>query len=168
MYRYRRGTQISLSRCFLASALARSRKLFLELFGIVMEFQYDTTPTSTLLDNFWGYCIYFSFFSNYLEDSTVDSSLIFAKFCRVFLRSIFVNPPPLCLSAWRQKSPEQHFPRDSRRSRRTSRQSFEVSSWIFLARVNFPPPPAPPCSNVVESFFFSFPRNTWARVVACV
>lgn len=52
MYRYRRGTQISLSRCFLASALARSRKLFPELFGIVMEFQYDTTPTSTLLDNF--------------------------------------------------------------------------------------------------------------------
>lgn len=43
MYRYRRGTQISLSRCFLASALARSRKLFPELFGIVMEFQYSNS-----------------------------------------------------------------------------------------------------------------------------
>lgn len=168
MYRYRRGTQISLSRCFLASALAWSRKLFPELFRIVMEFQYSNSIPHrrrrcwTIFEDI----VYIFLFFRIISRTIQSILLLFLPSFAEFFSDQFSST--LLLSAWRQKSPEQHFPRDSRRSRRTSRQSFEVSSWIFLARVNFPPPPAPPCSNVVESFFFSFPRNTWARVVACV
>lgn len=119
-----------------------------------MEFQYSNSIPHrrrrcwTIFEDI----IYIFLFFRIISRTVQSILLLFLPSFAEFFSDQFSST--LLLSAWRQKSPEQHFPRDSRRSRRTSRQSFEVSSWIFLARVNFPPPPAPPCSS--SPFFFHF------------
>lgn len=167
MYRYRRGTQISLSRCFLASALARSRKLFPELFGIVMEFQYSNSvphQRRRCWTNFEDIIYIFLFFL-----SRGQYSRFFSYFCQVLPSFSQINFRQPSSSRLDGKNLPNNISRGTRvvhiaQAGKVSRSRAEfflhVSTFLLLLLLRAPTSSSP--------FFFSFPRNTWARVVACV
>lgn len=169
MYRYRRGTQISLSRCFLASALARSRKLFPELFRIVMEFQYSNSILHRRCWTIFEDIIYIFLFFRIISRTVQSILLLFLPSFAEFFSDQFSSTLLLSASRLNGKNLPNNISRGTRvvhvaQAGKVSRSRAEfflhVSTFLLLLLLRAPTSSSP--------FFFSFPRNTWARVVACV
>lgn len=157
MYRYRRGTQISLSRCFLASALARSRKLFPELFRIVMEFQYSNSILHRRCWTIFEDIIYIFLFFRIISRTVQSILLLFLPSFAEFFSDQFSSTLLLSASRLDGKNLPNNISRGTRvvhvaQAGKVSRSRAEfflhVSTFLLLLLLRAPTSSSP--------FFFHF------------
>lgn len=157
MYRYRRGTQILLSRCFLASALARSRKLFPELFGIVMEFQYSNSIPHQRCWTIFEDIIYIFLFFRIISRTVQSILLLFLPSFAEFFSDQFSSTLLLSASRLNGKNLPNNISRGTRvvhvaQAGKVSRSRAEfflhVSTFLLLLLLRAPTSSSP--------FFFHF------------